>query len=459
LLPPYTGFAATNPPANRFEAAMDQRNTDDLNVAGGSATINYSTGGFTFTSISAYRDVKETIFSDGDNSATDIIHSGPFTDHSRFATQELRIVSPSDKPFRYVAGLFYQNEIATSHRDIYIGGSLAGGAVTDARIATDTYAAYANANLDLGSRVTLTGGLRYNIENKDGSYSQVRQTVPTLTFNFPDLARKDRALSWTASARYKPTENISIYGTVSRGFKSGGFNVDLASDARTTPALLNFAPEKLTNYEAGVKARLFDRHLQLSASIFHLDYKDRQVSQFVGSGGPLPSVYVTNAGASKTDGGEVEATLYLPHNFTLNASYSHLRARYTSFPNATSAGASYSGNVTELTPNNTFSIVADQRIELGSGAITYNAAARYTGKTYFDAANVASNTQDGFWLFDARLGYAFSVGSGKNELEVYVWGKNLSNKDYLVFRRQYNGANQGLYGDPRTYGVGARMKF
>lgn len=460
LLPPYTSYAATNPPASRYVAAMDQRNSDNRDIRGTSATFNYDFGeGYSLTYVGAYRSVKTLVYSDGDNAPVDLIHSGPFTDHSKTLSQEVRLVSPGDKPFRYVTGIFFQNEKASSARNLYINGTLAAGASTFAKIRTNSYAAYANANYDLMDQLTLTGGLRYNIEDKDGSYRQLRQNLPALSFDFPHIGRKDKALSWMTSLLFKPTNRLSGYATISRGYKSGGFNVDLASDPNTTPARLAFEPEHLTNYELGVKGNLFNGRVQLAASIFRQIYRDRQVSQFVGSGGGIPAIYITNAGASRTDGIEAEGTFHIPGGPNLNLSFSHLDAHYTSFPNATSAGASFTGHVTELTPNYTGTISLDQRVPLGSGHLVYNAAARYTGKTYFDAANVALNTQDGFWLFDARTGYEFEIAGGAQTIGVYAWGKNLSGRDYLVFSRQYSGATQGLYGEPRTYGVELSLSF
>ena len=451
-IPPYIGNVAGTP--DRYTVAANQRNSGDRDIKSAAATIDYDVGGgFALTSISGYKSIKTNVFSDGDASSRDAQNTGPFTDQSRFLTQELRLVSPSGSPFRYVAGLYYLDEHVTGDRFIYANGSLAAGAVTSAFIATKAYAGYLNADYDFTGSLSANGGVRYNKEDKRGRYSQFRQLLPTLTFNFPNLSRSDEAVSWTGSLRYKLTSDISTYLTVSRGFKSGGFNVDLAGDVRTTAATINFRPERLTNYEAGVKARLFDRRLALNAAVYRNDYRDRQVSSFVGTTG-IASIYITNAGRSKATGAEIEASLFLPGDLTLSASGSYIHSRYTSFENATAAGASYTGNVTEFTPEYTANLAADQTVQLSNVVdLIYNVAARYQGKLFFDAANNPLNVQNGYWLVDARAGFRLNVPQSATTFGIYLWAKNLTQRDYLVLARQSQGVNQGQYGEPRTFGL------
>jgi iron complex outermembrane receptor protein len=89
----------------------------------------------------------------------------------------------------------------------------------------------------------------------------------------------------------------------------------------------------------------------------------------------------------------------------------------------------------------------------------FHGDAHYQGNTYLDSSQNPENFQSGYWLFDARVGYEFNPGKAANKVGVYFYGKNLANKAYLVFARFANTTNEGLYGDPRMYGVEITGKF
>lgn len=455
---PYVGTVSATP--DRYTIFTDQQTSGKRDVEGVSLTIDQELGDYTLTAISGLRWVDTNIFSDGDVSSRDLIHSGPFTDESRFAMQELRIVSPKAAPLRFVAGLYYQNEVASSHRLAYLNGAALPSLISDARIRTNSYAAYGNVDLDLVRNLSVNAGVRFNRETKAGQLDQFRRGRPDLTFTFADLRRTDDAASWTGSLRYKLTPDVSTYFTVTRGFKSGGFNVDSISVPAVTAAQLNFRPEKLTNYEVGMKAQLFDRRLTVSVAAFQANYKNRQVSQYVGNQVGVPNIQITNAGSSRTKGVEFEGRLGLLKGMTLSGAFAYFDSVYTDFRNATSAGAVYTGNRTEFTPRYTGNVTLDHTIPVNDTVeFSYTAAAQYQGDTYFDPANNPINFQAGYWLFNVRAGVAFDLPGTTHRASINLWGKNLTKRDYLTLARQSQGVNQGLYGEPRTYGVQFGLTF
>lgn len=460
VIPPFVGAAIADPPPNRFTVTAGQPTTSDVETYGFTSNVDYhlSTAA-TLTSVTSFRNNSTHIFSDGDSLAVNLNASGPFTDQSHQVTQELRISAAANTALQYVAGLFFEDELAKAFRSISINGSVPAGAITNAKVHTDVYAAFANADYSITDSLTLTGGARYNVEDKNGFYYQFRQTNPALTFAFPSLSRSDSAPSWTASLKYKITPDVVTYATFSTGHKSGGFNVDLLGDPTSTPQSIQFKPESLKSYEIGVKGDYFAHLLTLDADVFHLDYSDRQVSQYVATQAGLAYINITNAGKSRTNGYELEGTLHLPYQTSIGASLSHLDGRYTSFPHATSAGASYSGHVTEFTPDYTATVNLDKIQEISSGQFVFHGDAHYQGNTYLDSSQNPENFQSGYWLFDARVGYEFNPGKAANKVGVYFYGKNLANKEYLVFARFANTTNEGLYGDPRMYGVEITGKF
>jgi iron complex outermembrane receptor protein len=123
--------------------------------------------------------------------------------------------------------------------------------------------------------------------------------------------------------------------------------------------------------------------------------------------------------------------------------------KYTSFHNATSAGADYTGNTTENTPKYSVNLGADLKLPAWSGEWVVAPQLSYIGETYLQPDNLPFNTQGGYLLASARAGFDWRDG----RYGLYAWGKNLTNARYKEFTRQFSGSDQVLWGEPLTYGV------
>jgi iron complex outermembrane receptor protein len=450
------GAAAPYYTGNRFEANSDQPNSDKRNMWGTDLTAEYSLpNDMVLASISAYRKIDVTVSSDIDQLPINLFNSNPLTDFVQMASQEFRVTSPGDGPFRYVGGLYYYYQRGTAVREIFIGGSLANGARNRAKAITNSYAAYINADYDLLPQLTVNGGLRYTYEKKTGAYLQVRG--PALSYDFDDLRRIDKNVSWTASLTYKPTRALTVYATASKGFKSGGFNLDTIGAPNLISRDLIFGPESVINYEAGIKGQLFDRLLRYSLSAFRMDYSDKQVAQLVATGAStVSSVQVTNAGKARIKGFEFEATLRPFEGLSLSGNASYLDAKYTRFDYSSigsTASISYAGNRVEFTPDWMIGGQADYRFPAGPGEVFLVGNVTYTGDMYLQPEKLPKYREGGYTLIDARVGY--EVGN----IMVSLWGKNLTKQDYRTYARVFGGLDQAVWGEPRTYGIEARYRF
>lgn len=451
------GAAAPYYTGRRFEANTDQPNRDKRDMWGTSLTANYRLpGGLVLSSISAYRKIDVTVSSDIDQLPVNLFNSNPLTDFVQMASQELRLTSPGDGPLRYVGGLYYYHQRGTAVRNIFIGGSLANGAINRAKAITDSYAAYLNADYDLLDTLTLTGGIRYTYEKKTGDYLQIRG--PLLSYDFDDLRRSDKNVSWTGSLTYKPSSAFTAYATVSKGFKSGGFNLDTISAPNLIPDDLVFGPEAVVNYEIGIKGQAFDRMLRFSLAAFQMDYSDKQVAQIVATAAsPVPSIQVTNAGKAKIRGIELETTLRPMKGLSLSANAAYLDAKYTRFDYSAPGAAvtiSYAGNRIEFTPDWTLGAQGEYRFGIGSGEGFVTGAVNYNGETYLQPEALPKYREPGYALVDARIGYETANG-----VTIALWGKNLTQKAYRTYARVFGGLDQLVYGEPRTYGVEVRYRF
>jgi len=233
------------------------------------------------------------------------------------------------------------------------------------------------------------------------------------------------------------------------GYARSGFNVDpLTTPSPLTAAELTFDPEFVTTYEVGFKADLLDNTARVSGAIFYSDYEDRQVAQFDSVGG-IPTVITRNAGESEIKGAELEFNIAPDANWLVFGALSYLDGEYTEFRDATAAGDDFSGNTTEKTPEWNVNLGLEYRAPVGDGDFSISPQYSYIGKTYLQPDNGPFNVENGYSVFNMRLGYEFGGG----RYGVYLWGKNLADEDYKEIARQFQGSDQVLWGEPRTYGV------
>jgi iron complex outermembrane recepter protein len=433
---------------DRLKVNTDQRNSTKRDMVGTDLSINYTFGsGHQITSITAWRDVEVTVYSDIDQIPVDILRSGPFTDDAEQFTQELRITSPGGEFMDYIVGLYYYNQEAYASRRIFSRGTPL--FFTDGPVDTSAWAIFANTNFNVTEAFTLSTGLRFTDEEKEGSYLQTSEVAPFFNKLIPDLETSSTEPSWTVAGNFKWNSDTSTYLSVSRGFKSGGFNVDpLATPAPLTAAELTFDPEFVTTYEAGFKADMLQNTLRLSGAVFFSDYQDRQVSQ-VDSVGGIPTVITRNAGESEIKGIELEFNMMPSDNWLMFGALSYLEGEYTEFRDATAAGADFSGNRTEKTPEWNVNFGVEYRTGFGNGEFSVSPQYSYVGKTYLQPDNGPFNVENGYSVLNLRIGYEMYEG----RYGIFLWGKNLADEDYKEFSRQFQGSDQVLWGEPRTYGI------
>lgn len=216
-------------------------------------------------------------------------------------TQEFKLAGKTgDGMLEYVAGVYYIKEnVKDDFADILGTGTVA---VPTALVLADrlmrnttrAIAGYVQADLNFG-QLKFTAGVRYTDEVKTLSFIDNRPAcaVAPLAANCLDNAnmivpangttvlttqvipRRLQTKIWTPrfAVNWKPTDDLLVYLSATRGFKSGGWNARETAPGRILP----FGPERVWSYEAGLKAELFDRKLRANISVFQLDVTDLQV--------------------------------------------------------------------------------------------------------------------------------------------------------------------------------------
>jgi iron complex outermembrane receptor protein len=225
-------------------------------------------------------------------------------------TQEIKFNgSIADGLIDVVGGVFYFNEDnRTDFADIFTLGSGFPLLLADRTLdnKAEAWAGYLQADLNVTDRLTFTAGIRYTDETKtfairdnrnrlpSGLCSAVNQFGPSPCIDTANLVApngrpiptKQTTRLWTPrfAVNYRPNDNILLFASATKGFKSGGWNA-----RGTAPGeLLPFGPEEAWSYEVGAKTDLFDRLLRFNVTGFWLDIAELQTpSAFVRPDGSL----------------------------------------------------------------------------------------------------------------------------------------------------------------------------
>ena len=396
----------------------------------GQAGVNL-TPELTFTSITALRRFNQRFLFNTDGTEIDITRTQFKRDYRSF-TQEARFNWDSDRLRAVVGGFFLDEDNKGTLGLPRIGGiAVPTTFVFPARTKTKSYAAFADTTLYVTPRIGIIAGIRYSKDKKDdrtlrgtiAGSAGIFGTNPLVLNGSRNVKDNWDALTPRFGLEFKPNRDLLFYATASRGFKSGGLNsYDLNAP---------FDPETIWAYEAGAKTELLDRRLRLNGSVFHYDYSDLQVSTFLNG-----FTVVTNAASAKIDGGELEAAFRAAPGLTLTGSVGYLDAKYIDFltpfgvnPNRTTRIIDVSGNRLRNAPEWKLSGGLDYDAPISETLIVRaSAQASHTSRTFFSQfnENIASNGP--LTLVDARLG----LGSFDGRWEVALFGKNLTDEDYLA---------------------------
>ena len=146
-------------------------------------------------------------------------------------------------------------------------GTVSSGNVFDTVLDSSSWAGYGQVDWRLGERTTLTTGLRYTSDTKEHSQT----TIDFVTLQPTTLALEDswNALTPKLGLEFRPRDGVMVYGAVTTGYKSGGFN--------SISLQPSFDEEKITSFEVGVKSRSAGG-VTVNASAFSYDYDDLQVA-------------------------------------------------------------------------------------------------------------------------------------------------------------------------------------
>lgn len=463
---------------DRFYRVNSSNSTESRNeIYGFSGTLAYELSDtLTFKSITAYRNLDAFSTSDPDGTLYRLYDQQAPTKQDQFS-QELQLTGSlfEDRLDVVLGGYYFREEVDQTLFLCFAPITPRPTAFFNAcntwnqgnRQTTKSYAVFGQARLKLGERFSLTAGGRYTSERKNIVSNQAFDFRPAgfspapgvivPGFLSPIVTNLPGRLKFTKftpkfGAEYKPSDDVLIFASYAKGFRSGGFNGRLIVPATSIPT---YEPDTNDAYEIGFKADALDRKLRFNATAFYQKYKGIQQTISV----PVTQFQVANAGNADLYGFEAELSAAPTPALRLNASVGYSNSEFVDVPASAEQSGRINGNSLPFSPRWTASIGGEYRIDISERfkaipRIDY----RYQSRTYFTALNLPLEQQGGYGLLSARL----TLAEASDRYSVAVYGENLTDKEYYTFGQNALGAQGVAYnylGRPREYGVTARFNF
>ena len=424
-----------------------------------------------FASISGYRNHKSS--ATADNDASDLALSQFAADVSlKNWSQEFQLISNSDSALEWIAGLYYfHSKGGFENVQVFNPGNNAAptccstkkalaGTAADLLVISlgkaEAYAAYGQASYSIIDGLKLTAGARYSRERRTLINSSVIIPGLGVVATDPRESVVFKSFDPKAGIEYSWGRQM-IYGSFTRGFRSGGYNI--GSPGQVGPV----RPEKVSAFEIGGKHTVVPGVL-FNWAAFHYNYKQLQVSIVQNDG--AGSLFTTqNAASAKIKGAEAELTVNAIQRVSFRAGVGYTDAKYKRFENASAylpvpggygfapAQVDISGRPLNRAPKWTATSQLTYTLPVGDDNIDLDGNVFYTGSYYLDTASDVH--QKRFALINLRATYRLSG----DKLSAGIFVTNLTNKVYLLSHSTTASVIAVTPSDPRIIGASISLKY
>jgi iron complex outermembrane receptor protein len=344
----------------------------------------------------------------------------------------------------------------------------------DGSLFVEAWAAYANVTYDITDQFSIKAGGRYSWEerhlrNNTGLGSAALNQVVL------DPLQWDVSTSWDdfspmLGVEFRPDNAWLLYGTWSRGFKSGTAEIGSTRRQSPTQPLPFVDPEEIEAFELGSKYATRDLNFNLALFWHQLDNGQFSLTRPI----PVPPFFtstLTNAAKSEAYGAEIDVLWRPVPPFTIDASIAYLHSEFTEFfskdpldpalfgPGGASVpDQDLSGNATRMSPKWSITVHPEYEIMVANGgSISLGANFAYKSKQYHTEFNDDRLAQDGYVMLDANIRYESPDG----RFSANAWVQNLT--DELVYAGSFSVSTSRAIGGtlmpPRTYGLTLGYQF
>jgi iron complex outermembrane receptor protein len=327
---------------------------------------------------------------------------------------------------------------------------------------TTSTAIYGQLEYNLTDALTITTGLRYSKDEKEGAdevfaYLGLAKTPHTVKDDWSKV-------TWRVQADWIINNESFLYAYAATGYRSGGFN--LGSPTLSEPDVVE--PEELTAYEIGYKRSMWENRVNLTAAAYYYDYTDLQVTSTIIEAGK-PVTAFDNAAEASITGVELSLDVLITDNLMLNSSYSFNKSEYDKYSALDSTACTIlgecevqdlTGNQLNMAPESKFSLNLIQYVELSDmGILSLSAGYSWVGEQYTRSFNRDDwDKVDSYDNIDVRVSWS----SPEDTYVISAFVKNAGDERDLIYRSAPfpdTRGSSGEYTDPVTYAVQLRYNF
>ncbi|WDA39823.1 TonB-dependent receptor [Erythrobacter sp. BLCC-B19] len=457
----------------------------------------------TLSVVLGYRNWENTEIREGDFLPRAIVGAGQLHDNGTVKTEqvsaEIRLASDQTNPFYYQVGAFaWQSDntqdftrsgitCTTSTLAALPGGAipcnvndrvntLFPSATSRSDVRSQNYALFGQATYEITEQLSLTGGLRYTWDKL--RFSHTRAPAVNLATGLPAAgpgtnlnpagglianggngtntsrgSTDNGNLSGRAAIQFKPSDDVMLYGSYTRGYKGPAFNVFFNHTAPNNAVPID--EELSDSFEIGVKSQFLDNRVQLNVAAFTVTYDGFQANNFIVVNGATIS-NLTNAGKVKSEGFEADLVVNPADGLNLRASAAYADARVTEFnPNPTTgAPDARNGTVLPLAPKFTYTVGGDYTKELGGVTLYLNTDYRHTSTQYSDLGQAASTRIDPYGIWNASVGFS----DPDDKYRVTFHARNITDESYVLLNIEGGRRLQIPRDADRYFGVSLRVR-
>jgi iron complex outermembrane receptor protein len=326
-----------------------------------------------------------------------------------------------------------------------------------------TYALFGQINYDISDNFELSFALRYDKDDRELTVRTPQAFLPTFTFpggaTEGEVRKRDfDSLQPKVTLRWQPSDAAMLYAIYSEGFRSGGFNLSGVSAGIQAlsmagvvglPAGVNdsFEQEDTQSFEFGFKTTTAGGRLNINGSLFQTQIDNAYTFTFVA---PLTAQSIRNIKDADITGAEIDAVWLPTDNFQINFGLGLLDTEIKASDWLGTGGINIVGKEIPLNPESTLNLGFVLNIPMGNSDGFIRLDWQRLGKMWFEPENLSQRDELNF--VDARAGLNTSNG-----WEFAIWGKNLTDEDYIAELTNPNGIT--YYGRLRRYGIEVTKRF
>lgn len=422
------------------KVSTNERNLNNSETDAVTLEVNWDLGDYSITSITASRKTDEDHQSEYDGSSAEFFSQKMQQSFDQLS-QELRLTSQFSGPFQFVAGLYYfDTEYSvlrrSEHLNDFFAYNLSGAVPVDldligynkqAQDAT-SYAAFFSGDWQMTDRLTLTAGVRYTVEEKD--FTGYTDIIQPAALGIPEEFEETRLdddwdeVSPKIGLSYDLSNDIMLFGSYAKGFKSGGFfgrNQDFEVSS-------SYDPEYVDTFEIGAKTEWYNGRVQFNATAYYSEYDEKQEEVIISPDPTDPSYVLSvvfNASTVVMRGVELELSTQVSENLLLRSSYGYNDVYYDEFfgdINGDGVVTDNSDLKLRNAPENTFSISATYFQDIGDVDMNYNLNWRWRDEIESVINNDPRGYQGDVQNLDASVDIAY------DKLNVSIFGRNLTDE-------------------------------